>query len=201
MESKNDSSSGIRYTTNIKIKEIMIMKVGEKSTIDTISFGARAKQLEQEAKAEQDKIQKAKNSPFRNFVQMNVDSIKYLVSINRLNPNALNILLFLIENMDYYNSLVCPQSVLMEYFGLSRSTVSRCISELKKHGFIHIKRENGASRYYISDKLVWKSWGTNIEQCEFPSNVMLTMSEKFKRDIKKDRNVKKARTSVLKLKA
>lgn len=158
------------------------MKVGKESTIDSVSFDTRAKQLEAEKAAEQKALdeQKKKNqqSPFKSYVQINLNNTDYLISLNKLSPNALNLLLFMMQQMDNYNALVCSQSVFMERFDLSRSTVARCLADLKSHGFIHVGKIGSFNVYYINKDLAWKSWGSNVKYCKFPDNIFLRMSER-----------------------
>lgn len=154
----------------------MDMKVGGDSK-DSISFEAREAELKAEGAALKKQQKREKGSPFSDFAQLNLKNIEYLISLNKLNPNALNILMFMFEHMNGLNAMSCSQTVLMEYFGLSRSTIARSIADLKKHGFIYIAKNGTSNVYHINDNLVWKSWGTNTKYCEFPVNVVLSLSE------------------------
>lgn len=169
------------------------MEVGTNSP-NSVSFDARAKELKAEDEALQKQQQREKHSPFKDFAQLNLENTEYLIALNKQNPNALNILLFFMQHSNGLNKILCSQQVLMEYFGLSRSTVARCITVLKKHGFIYIVKSGTANIYILNSDLVWKSWGTNKQYCEFPTNVVLSMSEqkKYKKVLKE--KIKKSRT-------
>lgn len=117
---------------------------------------------------------------FNSCAQLNLKHIEDLIILNRLNPHALSIFLFILKNMDQYNALVCSQAMLMEYFGLSRSTINRCISDLKKNGFIYITKTGSSNVYLANDNLVWKSSESDIKHCKFPANVLLSLSEQDK---------------------
>ena len=179
------------------------MKVGNKSTIDSVSFDTRKKQLEAEKKAEQEALaeqkKKDRQSPFNNYAQLNLNNIDYLISLNKLNQNALNMLLFMIQQMDQYNALICSQATLMEQFDLSRSTVARCIAELKKLGFIHVEKTGTFNIYYINKNLAWKSWGSNVKYCKFPDNIFLKEPKQHKSNKSNSQKIIKDRTPRLTL--
>ena len=168
------------------------MDVGNNSP-NSVSFNARAKELKAEEEAQKKQQKEAKKSPFDNFTQLNLRNTEYLISLNKRNPNAMNILLFFMQHSNGMNKIICSQQVLMEYFDLSRSTISRCIADLKHHGFVYIAKSGTANIYILNDDLVWKSWGSNISYSEFPANVVLSMSEQkdykklFKEKIKKSK--------------
>lgn len=157
-------------------KEVTNMDVGTNNP-NSISFNARKQELEAEDEILKKQQQREKHSPFSDFAQLNLKNTEYLIALNKQNPNALNILLFFMQHSNGLNKILCSQQVLMEYFGLSRSTVSRCITVLKEHGFIYIVKSGTANIYILNSDLVWKSWGKNIQYCEFPANVVLSMSE------------------------
>lgn len=154
----------------------MDMKVGGNAK-DSISFKAREAELKAEEAALKKEQKRQKNSPFSEFAQLNLKNTDYIISLNKQNPNAVNILLFMFEHMNGLNAMSCSQKVFMERFQLSRSTVARAIADLKKHGFIYIAKNGASNVYHINANLVWKSWGKNTKYCEFPVNVVLSLSE------------------------
>lgn len=152
------------------------MLVGEKSkpSSNKISFDEREKELLAIEKQEE---RKYKNSPFERFYQVNKDTNKELIALAGKNSQALRILLFIFEHMDKYNALVCSYKVFQEALGISQVTVARAIKLLKEEHFIVVKKTGSANVYIASDKLVWNSWGKNQQYCQFPANVMITLSE------------------------
>ena len=127
---------------------------------------------------ELERQQQAKKSPFQHWYQVNKDQAKYLRSCLSENPRALQILLFLFENMDGYNAVVCSYSVLCEACGgVSRQTATKAVKYLKDHGFIYVYK-SGTSNVYVANKnLVWNSYGSNAKYCKFPASVVLSYSE------------------------
>ncbi len=157
------------------------MNVGEKSTINQMSFDTRQKQLEAEKKAEEAQMQEyeenSKKSPYNRFIQLNEQKTNYLTELSMANPKSLAILLFIMENMDGYNALVLSYKVIQERFSISRATASRCVKYLKEHGFLYVYKAGACNVYVVNKELAWKSYGRNTKYCKFPASVMLSFSE------------------------
>ena len=147
----------------------------------TMTFDERQRQLELEAKQEESDRKKQdeeeKKSPFRDFYQVNKVNSKYLRTCLKECPRALDSLLFLFDNMDKYNALVCSFSVFQEALGVSRQTCSKAVKYLKDHGFIQVYKTGGTNVYVANKDLVWNSWGKNTKYCKFDANVILSASE------------------------
>ena len=124
-----------------------------------ISFEQRERDLNE---LERKRLKEIKKSPFTNFYQVNKDSSNYLRSCLKENPRALELLLFIFDHMDKYNAVVCSYKVFQEALGVGQATVARAIKYLKD---------------VANNDLVWNSWGTNLEYCEFPANIVLSKSE------------------------
>lgn len=127
------------------------------------------------------KIQQDKrNSSLQGLMQINSEDPSFIAKFNKINPHALNILLFLIEHMKGSDAVICSQVLLMEFFGLSRSTVVKCIQDLKDHGLINIAKTGSSNVYFLNDNLIWKPCGTNSKYCELSANIVLSYSEQEK---------------------
>lgn len=164
------------------------------NTPDKIPSRTETNQPSTKSRSSQKEQTKLQQSSFNDYAQLNLKHIEYLISLNRLNPNALSIFLFILKNMDCYNALVCSQAMLMEYFSLSRSTINRCIADLKKHGFIYITKTGSSNVYLANDNLVWKSPEPSINCCKFPANVILSLSEQDRHYKNHDSNIQKNKT-------
>jgi DNA-binding transcriptional ArsR family regulator len=92
-------------------------------------------------------------------------------------PKAHAILLFLIDQMDNYNAVMCSYKVLEEVLNIGHATVARNIKVLKENGFIAVLKSGTSNVYAINDRIYWKSWGNNRKYSKFPANVVLTLSE------------------------
>lgn len=131
-------------------------------------------------KLEKKKRKERQKSPYEDFVQVNNKMMDCLISLADVDPQALRILLFIIQNMDGYNALVCSYAVLQERFGMSHTTVWRHVKYLKDHGYIHVTKTGSSNVYILSPELAWRSWGSNVKYCEFPANVIISSSEQDK---------------------
>lgn len=147
--------------------------------------------------AKKKKKKEAHKSPYDDFIQLNNKKIGSLIQLVDENPQAMKVLLFIIQNMDGYNALVCSYAVLEERFGISHATVWRHIKYLKEHGYIYAQKTGSSNVYILSPELAWKSWGANLKYCKFPANVILSYNEQKEQDSK--RNIKK-KTGKLELK-
>lgn len=147
--------------------------------------------------AKKKKKKEAHKSPYNDFIQLNNNKIGSLIDLVDKNPQAMKVLLFIMQNMDGYNALVCSYAVLQERFEISHATVWRHIKYLKEHGYIYAQKTGSANAYILSPKLAWKSWGNNVKYCKFPANIILSYNEQKEQDSK--RNIQK-KTGRLELK-
>ena len=147
--------------------------------------------------AKKKKKKEDRKSPYGDFIQLNNTRMGSLIDLVDKNPQAMKVLLFIMQNMDGYNALVCSYAVLEERFGISHATVWRHIKYLKEHGYIYAQKTGSSNVYILSPELAWRSRGSNIKYCKFPANVILSYNEQEEKDSKK--NIKK-KTGRLELK-
>lgn len=163
--------------------------VAEPKAPNEVSFEQRARDLAAQEREEQKALANSRKSPFSRFYQVNKDNSEYLRSCLKENPKALEVLFFIFDHMDKYNAVVCSYKVFQEALGISAKTVQRSIAYLKEHGFLYVYK-TGTSNVYVANKeLVWNSWGTNYEYCEFPANIVLSKSEQEERSKVFDKRV------------
>ena len=155
------------------------MLVNEKRDIlkNIEGFEGRLNQLEQEEKKEQEKLKREKNSPFSRWTQYNNEHTKELMWLTLNHPKAHAILLFLVDQMDNYNAIMCSYQVLQEVLDVAKDTVRRNIKILKDNGFIAVLKSGASNVYAINDSIYWKSWGNRKQYSKFPANVVLALSE------------------------
>lgn len=102
--------------------------------------------------------------------------------------------------MDGYNALIASYKVFEEALDLSKPTIARGIKFLKDKGYIYILKSGSANVYTINPKIIWKSWGKNIQYCEFPANIIISKAEqeadtaKINEHFKKVMNIKQEET-------
>ena len=132
--------------------------------------------------AKKKKKKEAHKSPYNDFIQLNNNKIGSLIDLVDKNPQAMKVLLFVMQNMDGYNALVCSYAVLEERFKISHATVWRHVKYLKEHGYIYAQKTGSSNVYILSPELGWKSYGSNLKYCKFPANVILSYNEQKEKD-------------------
>lgn len=130
--------------------------------------------------SELNSIGEKKKSHFTNFAQLNLDQSHALIQLTRKSSRAAEIFLFLVQNMDNYNALICSYKVFAAALGMSTATVTRAIKVLKDSGFIDIKKTGTGNIYLINKEIVWKSWETSYKYAEFGAKVLISESEQEK---------------------
>lgn len=144
---------------------------------NSLSFEERKNQLEEQDKREKEARERAKKSPFDNFVQVNKDYYKAEDWLMAKSPIAYRIFKFLINNMDNYNAVICSYQVLIETFDISQVTVARAIKLLKEKKYIEVYKTGTSNVYAVNKNIVWQSWGTNYDKAKFGANIILSESE------------------------
>ena len=87
------------------------------------------------------------------------------------------ILLFLVDQMDNYNAVMCSYQVIQEVLGISRATASAAVRVLRENGFIAVLKSGTSNVYAINDTVYWKSWGNKKQYSKFPANIILSIAE------------------------
>lgn len=144
---------------------------------NSMTFDERQKQLEDEKVREEEARKREKNSPFSNFYQFNREHSKDMIKLAGKYPKSHQILLFLLDQMDNYNAVVCSYKVLCEALEISESTAKRAVKVLKDTGFIAIYKSGTTNIYTVNKKLAWSSWGTNYQYAKFGANIIISESE------------------------
>ena len=156
------------------------ISVGE--TVDlfnpsSMSFSERQAQLDAEKKAEEERQQREKRSPFGRWTQFNNEHTRELMWLALKHPKAHAILLFLVDQMDNYNAVMCSYQVIQEVLGISRATASASVRVLRENGFIAVLKSGTSNVYAINDTVYWKAWGNRKQYSKFPANIVLSLSE------------------------
>jgi DNA-binding transcriptional ArsR family regulator len=161
-------------------KDMSTLSVGASHNVinpNSLTFEERQRQLENQDKKEKEARERAKKSPFKNFVQVNKEYYKAEDWLMSKSPIAYRIFKFLINGMDDYNAVICSYKVLQENFGVSQDTVRRAIKILKEKKYIDVYKSGTSNVYAINKQIVWNSWGTNYDIAKFGANIILSESE------------------------
>ncbi len=115
-----------------------------------------------------------------NFVQFYTDNMDLIIEVNRKNPTAGTILLWLVKHMGKDNSLVVSQAALCEQLEVHRNTVTNAIRYLKEVKALDVYKTGTSNVYAINSEIAWKSSAENKQYAYFTSKVFLTASEQSK---------------------
>ena len=140
----------------------------------------RLRQLEELDTMDADRRKRERQSPFSRWTQFNLEKTQKLMWLTLKYPKAHAILLFLVDQMDDYNAVMCSYQVLQEVLEVGQATIARSIKVLKENGYIAVLKSGTSNVYAINDKLYWKSWANNRRYSKFPANVVLALSEQEK---------------------
>lgn len=95
-------------------------------------------------------------------------------------PKAYAIFIFLTQNMDNYNAVMCSNKTLQERFGIGRTTVYNAIKYLVKKKALKIYKSGSSNVYCLNKQIVWHSYGKYYKYAKFGTNVLLSESEQKK---------------------
>jgi len=111
------------------------------------------------------------------FIQLYRAPMKAFRRIIRQNPVAAEIFYFLLEHMDYGNSLACSYAVLEEVTGTSKTTVWRAVKFLKEEQYVTVSRMGNCNVYHINATVAWTTWGNGKKYAKFNATIVLAESE------------------------
>lgn len=117
------------------------------------------------------------NSKNKDFIQLYRRHIDDLARLARDNASAYDLFMFLIKNMDGFNSLIVSTNTLAEIMGISTRTIFRAAKYLKEHGWVCIMKSGSTNVYIVNPDIVWTSYANQKSCCKFASNVMMSSSE------------------------
>lgn len=157
--------------------EISVNKNENILNSNLFTFNERQDQLNYKIQKEKDEINRSKNSPFNNFYQFNRKHSKEMIWLAKNHPKAQAILLFLLDQMDNYNAIVCSYKVFQEALDISESTAKRAVKILKEANFITVYKTGTTNVYVVNKTLAWSSWGTNYKYAKFDAKIIISENE------------------------
>ena len=132
---------------------------------------------EQQKESEQKAEKQAKKCTYKRWTQFNNEHTKELMWLAINEPKANALLLFLVDQMDNYNAVMCSHKVLSEVLEVTERTISSAVKVLRDKGFIAVLKSGTSNIYAVNDKVYWKSWENNRQYSKFPANIILALSE------------------------
>lgn len=154
---------------------IIVSSEKDISNPNSMTFEERQKDLEMQDKAREEKAEEDKKN--YNFVMMYRNHMPEMRWLMQKSGIASSILNFIMEHMDYKNALICSYAVLMDYFNVSKPTITRAIKLLYDNGFIDILKSGTSNIYIVNYQIVWCSWENQKKYCKFDGKVLISQTE------------------------
>lgn len=160
----------------------MDIEINNKDNINVLNnaqynFKERKLQIDTEIEKEKEERENAKKSKYSRWSQYNLDHTKEMILLASKYPKSHAILLFLIDNADNYNSVMCSYQIFQDLLNISKDTVRLAIKVLKEKNLIHVYKSGTSNVYCVNPDLYWKSWGDKVSYCKFPTNVIISFDE------------------------
>lgn len=115
----------------------------------------------------------------QNFVQLYKQELVELRALSLKDPNAMSLLLILVEKMNKQNAIIMSQKTMTKITGKSRPTVARAVKILKDTRFIQVVKIGTANAYIINSKVFWQS--TTVGKfSSFSATVIASLDEQNK---------------------
>jgi len=127
-----------------------------------------------------------KNSNFIQLYRDNLPELRWLMSNYAF---ASSVLFFILEFMDGKNVLACPNTVMMEYFSKSKSSILRAIKVLDDNGFLTVMKLGTTNVYIVNTQVAWTSYsnqktGASITYSNLDGNMLISKKENMDYDLR-----------------
>lgn len=156
-------------------------------THNDMTFELRRDDLEKQDHIKKAATEREKKCSFKCWGQLNFDYLPQLRNLIKTSPTAADLLLYIIENMDDRNSLICKQSVFCTALDVSLPSITRAVRVLKDLNYIKVEKFGNMNAYHVNSELLWKSWSGNKRYAELTDSEILfngnkqVQKRKFKR--------------------
>lgn len=115
-----------------------------------------------------------KNTDFVQIYRQHMSEIRWLA---RTNAVAMEIFMFILEHMDTKNALACSYSILEDYTGKSKATVTRSIKVLKENGIVCVLKMGNCNVYVVNQEVAWTSEHEDKKYCKFNGTILVSHKE------------------------
>lgn len=134
----------------------------------------RAQQQALKEKEEQEALAKKNH----NFLQVQKSSLKEFRRLIKENATAAQLMFVFAEKMNRQNALMCSFKTLEQITGLSRSTLSKAITLLRKEQWIEVIKIGTANAYMINHQVFWQDSADRRESSfTFGATIIASRSE------------------------
>lgn len=155
--------------------------------MENISSEERIKQLQNQVENYQNLLDKQEREKEeiknRDFIQVYRKSIIFMRNLNKIDPNALPVLLILLEKMNKQNAILISQKALSQITGKTRQTISKAIKALKEGKYIQVIKVGNANIYVVNSSIAWKN-SNNKKYQAFSAQVVADIDEQIEENWK-----------------
>lgn len=163
------------------------MKNKKRRKMENISNEERIKQLQNQVENYQNLLDKQEREKEeiknRDFIQIYRKSIIFMRNLNKIDPNALPVLLILLEKMNKQNAVLISQKALSQITGKTRQTINKAIKALKEGRYIQIIKVGTANVYVVNASIAWTN-SNNKKYQAFSAQVVADIDEQIEEDWK-----------------
>lgn len=142
---------------------------------NSMGFEERQKDLELQDKLKTEQEEQEKKN--HNFIMMYRNFMPEMRWLMKKSGIASSILNFIMEHMDNKNTLMCSYNVFIDYFEISKPTVTRAIKILYDNGFIDILKSGTSNVYIVNHEIAWTSWENQKKYCKFDGKILISQKE------------------------
>lgn len=100
-----------------------------------------------------------------------------LSKVSERSSTAISILMFFLENMDDYNTIMVSQRVIADTLNKTRQTISNGIKILEEENVLGIGKVGQSNVYIINPKIAWQKAYKQRNMVNLKGNILLGKSE------------------------
>lgn len=112
-----------------------------------------------------------------NFLQLYKDHLPVIRKVIKESPQAAEMLIWMMENMNDRNALLVSQQALAEAMNCHRNTINNHIRYLKEMKAIFTLKSGASNIYYLNKEIVWQDNAHNKKFGKFGATIVVAESE------------------------
>ena len=121
-----------------------------------------------------EKEKEEKKSAYKTFWQLNDAMYETLVILGfKSNGTYLDVLLFIVHNVDNYNSFISSNKNMAYVLNYSIKTIERAMKFLSDHNYIKRYRSGNERIIVVNPRLVFRSYGKNQKYVDYDNEDIL----------------------------
>ena len=155
--------------------ETIVQEVAKYIDIDSGEIFVSAEEAYREKEKREKEQAGNKNPP---FIQLTKGiGPETLSKVSERSSTSISILMFFLENMDDYNTIMVSQKVIADTLGKTRQTISSGIKILEEENVLGIGKVGQANVYIINPNIAWQKANKQRGMVNLKGNILLGKSE------------------------